>query len=321
MEPRPSDANPGGNEVLDERLHAVLSAAGEVGTGVPVDRLTELLLADSPSSATELTSYLARRPPLGHVDRGVAFDPTLDVVRDATSTRQARARTYLDAAGRFASVELALVAPLICCISVTGSTAYGEPEEGDDCDLFAVVRPGALWVVLLFLYLRHRIGLRGGRSDGDPPVWCANHVFEAEAAREVFGRPQGFLFAREALTARPVAGESYYRGLLASAAWMGDEAPRLYARWASEGWGESTKVRPAPCPVRLVNSLLYPLVSAYLQLAAVLRNHRFQRSGRIDETFRVVTRPDRLTLLTRRFARLNASYARGSVTRRVPPEG
>ena len=302
--------------VLDERLRAVLSAASEVGTGVPIEQLSELLPSDSPLAPEELSSYLAEHPPLGRVVDGVAFAPSGGSLRAKGAERQARGRAYLAAARELASRDLAPVASLLECVAVTGSTAYGEPEEGDDCDLLIIARRGSVWFFLTYLYLRNRLSRRRD-PPGSPPDWCANHVFDVGAATEVFGRPQGFLFAREALTAHPVFGVPYYRFLLGSSRWMRIEAPRLYARWDVEDSAAVLPSRPAPAPVRLMNFVLYPVLAAYLHAVGMVRNWRYVRDGRGEEQFRTITRFDRLRVLSRRYDRLRGEYAPGSVNART----
>ncbi|HEV8050288.1 MAG TPA: hypothetical protein VGP88_06810, partial [Thermoplasmata archaeon] len=128
------------------------------------------------------------------------------------------------------------------------------------------------------------------------------------AARAEFRHPRGFLFAREALTARPVAGESYYRGLVHAASWLAEEVPRLYERWRSAGLPELPPERSAPVPVRLLNAALFPVMAWYLTLAALARNRRLIRTGRPAKQFRVVARLDRLAYETRQFDELRTLY-------------
>ena len=201
---------------------------------------------------------------------------------------------------------------------VTGSTAYGEPEEGDDCDVFAITRPGTMWAFLTFLYLR--LQLTRHREVGEPAVWCFNYVLETEAASKAFARPQGFLFAREALTARPVAGARFYRGLLGSASWLKEEAPRLFARWEGEGMPEPESLTPASLPVRMINLALYPVVAAYLQLVGLYRNHTLRRAGRHEECFSTRTQRNRLMVLSERYSRLTLVYAPAAAVRPVSQE-
>ncbi|HEV2317584.1 MAG TPA: hypothetical protein VGV89_08440 [Thermoplasmata archaeon] len=210
------------------------------------------------------------------------------------------------------------VAPLLCCLVVTGSTAYGHPEAGDDLDLLAVVRRGGLWPFLAYAFFAARI--RRARTSEGPTDWCFNFVVEDDVARREFSVPRGFFIARETLVAQPVLGDGYYRGLVARADWLRSEIPRLHAQRV----GNPDEPRPAtpaaPVPVRLLNLALYPWMAAYLQLVALVRERRLRRTDPRDRSFRVVARRDRLFYETSRFEELRTAY-RGADTLHRPAEG
>src|ERR1700686_4524907 len=142
--------------VVHERLRAALRVAGEVRTGVAVEELSDLLPHGGPKGALAVTEFIERNGPLGRVVQGVAFPPETGPLLASTRERQERGREYLSAARQLVEERLALVRPWLACAVVTGSTAYGEPEAGDDCDVFAITRPGTMWAFLTFLYLRLR---------------------------------------------------------------------------------------------------------------------------------------------------------------------
>lgn len=273
--------------------------------------LSELLPAEGPEGGPAVAEWISGHPPFGTVQGQLAVAPGLVAPTEELTERRARGQAYLDSARSFVGSDLFLARPLLECAGVTGSAAYGEPEAGEDCDLIAVTRPGAVWTFLTYVYLRLRIDPPAAAAGG-PTEWCFNYVLDSAAARAEFSRPRGFLFAREALTTRPVHGDRQYRSLLASASWLGTEAPRMYARWEADGLERADSLPPAPWPVRWLDALLYPLVATYLHAQGLRRNHRLRRQGRVHECFQTVTRRDRLVILSEKFSRVAEVYGPAS---------
>jgi hypothetical protein len=288
--------------LLTDRVSRVVEVAGEFETAVELDSLVELLPEFGPATVDDLVGWLRSHPSTGRVSgRIVLARDVLD--RPVDHGRQQRAERYCRAASSLLNSDLSAARPWLRFLGVTGSTAYGAPRAGDDCDLMAVVRPGSVWVFVAYTFLRLRV--RRTRAEGAAdPEWCFNYTLDENAAIEEFSRPRGFLFAREALVARPVEGESYYRGLIRRGEWLRREAPRLVARWEATPLPEPAEPEPAPRSVRFLNAFLFPVVAAYLQLKSLRVNRRFRRSGRSGECFRTITRLDRMTLSTWKFERL-----------------
>jgi hypothetical protein len=298
------------------RVERLLQAANEHATGVPVAELSELLPRGAPSELDSVAEWLSRMAPVTNVVGGVAYLGSPPAPPGAEEDRRERGRRFLRQAHDLLTHVLAPGQSLIQCAAVTGSVAYGEPQAGDDCDLLVVTRRGGLWPFLAFTYLKLRIDPSAYPPSG-PPMWCFNYILDEAAAREEFARPRGFLFAREALAARVVTGDRYYRGLLGRTRWLDDEAPRLYDRWRQEGFPAPEPERPAPALVRAVNVLLFPVLAAYLQAVGLIRNHRLRDQGRSGETFRTVTRLRRMAYETEKFGRLTELFAPATV---VAPE-
>jgi hypothetical protein len=241
------------------------------------------------------------------VEGNRVFPPNGDATR--LPERESRAAEYRRAAEHLVDRHLRPVLPWVRCVGITGSTAYGVPEAGDDLDLFVVTRTGSLWVFLAYTYLAVRLGFRP-IIGSDRPSPCFNYVLEDRQAQTEFAEARGFLFAREALTARIFRGESYYQDLLATAPWLGAEIPRLYAQRTS---GVPPRGEPAaPWGVRLVNALLFPPLAAYLQLAGLRRNARLRSQLADDARFRTVTGPRRLAFVSDRFDHLRDDLAPAS---------
>lgn len=297
----------GPRPLWEERVRGILEVAAQVRTGVPLDELTRLLPREAPETSEELAARLSSRPEIARLCDGRAFSPRTSAP-SADLSRSRRGSEYLSAAEELKSRTFRPVLPLLLTLGVTGSAAYGEPEEGDDLDLLVITRRGALWTFLAYAYLSLRSG-RGPMIDGRAAAVCLNYVREAGSALQDFARPQDFLFAREALTSRILHGERYYGGLLASAGWMEREIPRLYA--SRRGVTGRVRSTPAPWPLRLLNLALFPVLAAYLQAQGLRRNAQFRARGESDEVFRTDTRLGSVSFISRRFERRRRGYEAG----------
>jgi len=293
-------ASPGG---IDGRVEAVLDVAAEFGTGVSLPELLQLLPNDGPRTISEMRNWLTVRPHLARTVGDVVCAPA--AVRTPEVDRLERGRHHLLVADELFAGPLRGVLPWVRCACVTGSTAYGKPGPGDDLDLFVVTREGSLWWFLAYTYLAARVA-SGRRAAGSAPVPCLNLVIDDREAPREFSQRRGFLFAREALSARPVRGEEYYRGLLSMAPWMAGEIPRLYAE------KNSNAPPPPPAPVslavRFLNAAVFPWLAAYLQLVGLRRDARYRAREMSDQRFRTETGWRRLAFASRRFERLRGRY-------------
>jgi glycosyltransferase involved in cell wall biosynthesis len=291
------------NSGMDHRVTAVVGVAAQFGTGVPLPELLRLLPEEGPATVSEVRDWLAQRPYLARMVGEAAFAP--QSTRPPDSDRMERGRRYLRAAEELLEGPLRGVLPWVRCACVTGSAAYGEPNRGDDLDLFVVTREGSLWWFLAYTYLAVRAAA-WRRVIPPSPVPCFNFVVDDRRAIEEFSGSRGFLFAREALTARPVQGEDYYRGLLANAPWMAEEIPRLYAeRKANDPVLRSS---PSSWAVRLLSAALFPWLAGYLQIVGLRRDARYRVRRVSDHRFRTETRWRRLAFASRRFEQIRDSY-------------
>jgi len=300
---------------VEGRVSTLVGVASQFGTGVALPELVRLLPNEAPATVPEVRRWLESRPHLARLDGERAFAP--DSVTDGEVARASRGHQYLQQAHELFAGPLRGALRWTRCVYVTGSAAYGEPGRGDDLDLFVVTRRGSQWWFLFYAYLTLRI-TRIRKGTPMEPLPCFNFVLDdVEAAREFAGN-RGFLFAREALTARPVSGEGYYRALLSQASWMAEEIPRLYSEQNREPVTSVRSAPPTPLAVRLLNTALFPWLAAYLQGVALSRNGRFRRAARHDERFRVETRWRRLAFTSRKFERLRESYRTPEAPRPTP---
>ncbi|MGA8542352.1 MAG: glycosyltransferase [Thermoplasmata archaeon] len=304
----------GTTEFLDRRVAALLHVSKEFGTGIPLGELSSLLPSEGPAELPELKRWLSTRPALASVEGDRVF-PANAGPADLFE-RERRAAMYREAAERLVDRHLKPVLPWVRCVGITGSTAYGAPEAGDDLDLFVVTRTGSLWFFLAYTYLAVRVGFRPGPGTDRPPP-CFNYVLEDREAETEFAAARGFLFAREALTARIFRGDDYYQDLLATAPWLGAEIPRLYARRSSGNPPEPEP--PAPWPIRLANAFLFPPLATYLQLMGLRRNARGRAGSAEEGRFRTVIGRRRLAFVSDRFERLNDELSPASAHAREAP--
>lgn len=289
---------------LDQRIEGILQVAAQVGVGVPISELAGLLPESAPRSEPELRAWLTSRPDLATLREGRAFSASLPR-REIDADRARLGGAYWEAAKRLRDEVLRPALPWVAALGLTGSAAYGEPERGDDVDLLAITRPGALWVFLTHTYLALQWA-GGPQVDGEVLPVCLNYVKDAMAARREFSAPGDFLFAREALTARILWGDRYYAGLLAESPWMGREIPRLFAARRSDA--PVPPPPPAPWPVRLLNLVVFPWMAAYLQVQALRRNAHLRQRGEHEEAFRITTRLGELAIVSLRFERRRRAY-------------
>jgi hypothetical protein len=288
---------------LEHRVGSILDVAGEFRSGVPLERLVELLPPEGPDSVETLERWLQERPWLARLSGARAFLPTVEP--PASEERSERAHRYRSYAEELWQGPYAFARDLVRCAGITGSVAYGEPRAGDDLDMFIVTRTGALWWFLLRAYVAVALGRRRHKGPRGPTP-CLNYVLEDGTAGAEFALRNDQIFAREALNVQVLLGARYFRGLLASAPWMRAEFPRLYD--ARSGDPGEIAARAAPWPVRILNFLAFPVVASYLQVMGLVRNARARRPGGDGSAFRTETGYRRLAFASERFERLRGRY-------------
>jgi hypothetical protein len=289
------------------RVHAIMTVARLHGVEMPGEQLRRWLPAEATPSEEELNGWIREWRSSSLVSGGVPLGTGTGPDGGRTTERKERGSRYLERAHQIVLGPLAPALPLTMSIGVTGSSAYGEPEAGDDLDFMVITKDGALWVFLLMTFVRLRLG-RPRAGAGTDPAPCFNYLMEDAAARQEFGRPRGFLFAREALTTRAITGGSYYRGLLKGSRWFEEEVPGAWHEYTASEGTDPSEAR-APVAIRALNGVLFPVVAAYQQAKSLFRNHQLRRSDRREECFRTVTLWSRFALLTERFDRHSSVFS------------
>lgn len=291
------------------RLETLVDVAAAHRTSVPLGEVVDLLPDGAPSTPGGVASLIRGRPGRLAIVDGRVSAPAARLPA-GLAERIVRGQEYLATASQLLDGPLARTRGWVECAGVTGSTAYGAPEAGDDLDFLVVARRGAVWVFLLYSFL----ALRRARASGRlrvPIEACFNYVLDSEQAERDFATPRGLLVAREAMTARPLWGAERYRGLIVGSPWLEAQLPRLYERWRAGGPSAGSSP-PAPLGLRLLNALVFPPLALYLHARGALLNRRFRDEGHADRRFVTETGLRRLALRSERFDRLSARYAPGS---------
>ncbi len=289
---------------LELRVATLVDVAARFGTGIALPDLISLLPPDGPFTPGDTRGWLEGHPGLARLDGDLVLAPRASTV--GQDQRRTRGEASLRHALGLFNGPLRPTRNWVRCVSVTGSVAYGEPEQEDDLDLFVVVRKGALWWFLGYTYLALRLE-RWRRGRELEPVACFNFTIEDATAAEELTKRRDFLAARDALSAKPILGTSYYQGLLARCPWMATEIPRLYAVRARPS--DDPDTLPAPILLRVANAVVYPFLATYLQLVGLWRSahHRPNETG----AFRTVTRFGHVAFVSRRFEVLRSQYGEG----------
>lgn len=300
---------------MERRAGSALVVAREFQRPLALGDFLALLPEDGPASRGQTLAWLQVHPELQPLVADMLEGLDTSGPDPLRHERRLRAVGYMRAATALLNTTLRPFGRMVCCAAVTGSTAYGEPGEGDDCDFLVVTRDGATWAYLGLVFLRLRLAALAGHGRADPD-WCFNYVVGDSSARRDYGSSRGFLFAREALMVRPLEGDGYYRGLLNSSGWLRAEAPRLFARWEHQGLPIGLPpARASGLGTRLLNAAIFPWMAAYLQALGLVRNARHRRAGDSDSAFRTITMPGRMAFLVAKFDRLTGIYAPASATR------
>lgn len=306
MYPSPIRAH---RDTVGDRVAVLLKIAASRGDALTIDEALDLLPEGGPTSREDLLQWSTDHPDQVRVVGNTLISPCAEPNLPGKQERGQRAAYFLRCATELLTGPLAPVRSLALVVAVTGSTAFHSAEAQDDLDLLIILRRGSLAFFLVWSYaaLRWRL-LRSPRGSLRPPV-CMNLVLEEPQAHREFNARSGLLIAREALSAVVIQGQEPYRALLSEAAWMREFLPRLYHRVVDTG-GHPPAIpgTSAPLPVRLVSSLLFLPLGAYLQMVSLWRNHRIRRRERGAGSFRTTIEPGRLKFTSVAFDRLKQAY-------------
>ncbi len=198
--------------------------------------------------------------------------------------------------------------PAVRLVAVSGSTSYDSARRDDDVDFFCVTKKSEMWffmVKTLLLARINRVWRRGG------PSVCFSCVMDEGRAREQFGEAKDPLFARDALTAKPLLGLEYFRGLLTRATWMKNFYPRLYLSKLNGNRVRSINDDSGSSAIkRILNSYLFHVVGRYIRLKSKLLNSRLAKEGKISSIFMVRMGEDHCIYESVRYRQLREMYSK-----------
>ncbi|HEV2226086.1 MAG TPA: hypothetical protein VGR56_04690 [Nitrososphaerales archaeon] len=190
-------------------------------------------------------------------------------------------------------------------VAVSGSTSYNAASPRDDVDMFCVTRPHTMWLFIARALLLTRASRVFRRSKVPIDLSC---LMDEDYATKVFARDGGALFARDALVAEVVRGQSKYASLLDSAPWMKRYFPKLYQRRSSAtGTHKITRSKTSSWE-RCVNLFLFRTLGSYIRAKAMFHNHVLAREGKSLSAFHVRAGPDHLIYESAKYDRLKDIY-------------
>ena len=198
----------------------------------------------------------------------------------------------------------------IRALSISGSTSYLSVSESDDLDFFAVIREEAVWLFLTRALLLAR--LQRIASPQSPRI-CLSYTAGEHFAERAFLSSQSGLFARDALTALPILGSTYYEHLLAKSSWMIGFFPKLYSsRLSQSKCPELEKEENLSVFFKIANMFLYYTVGSYIRVKSSMLNRRFAKWGKYDRIFKLRIGADRCIYEARSYVYLRHIYSKKS---------
>ncbi len=284
---------------VGDRIDLLLAVARALGTGIPLDEMVSLLPARGPTAPSELTAWFRDHPQMGLVREGVVFPSGTETNSQRIRERIQESARRMEMARAAFDGPLGSLAPFLKFVAVTGSTAFDSAERQDDLDLFVVTKNGSLWIFLLLAYLLARF-----RWDQKTTL-CLNYVLDESTARNEFLVSRRSIFAREALAMKPILNPEYGRKMLARAAWIREFFPRKAKDLGSPSKDAPLESHPGAA---LISAVVFPLLSSYLMLVGLYRNHRYRGRGEEDGVFRTEVGWGRLTYRSHKYDRLISLY-------------
>ncbi len=202
-------------------------------------------------------------------------------------------------------------------LSIGGSTSYYSVSEQDDLDFFCVTKRDSVWIFLLKALLLGRL-FRFSEKEG-PPL-CFSYVIDEDKAAQLFRTKRDSLFARDAISAIVIAGESYYEKLLKENKWMASYFPNLYSHRISNnsklqtekvlGSGPlSSSVTRSSAVRQVANLFLFFTLGSYIRLKSHFLNKRFARAGAKKRLFEVRAGKDQCVFESLDYIELRAKYS------------
>ena len=293
---------------VDDRLAALVNVVVKVaqmhGSTVPLSDLVQLL--PDGTTSEDIADVFEVLPPLpgNYALRNGLLVPRSD--KDPPSNdfnlrlRHSIANTRV---ARWLAKALGNREALI--VAVSGSTSYNAASPRDDVDLFCVTRPNTMWLFLARALLLTRASRVFRRSSVPIDLSC---LMDEDYASKVFAKDGGALFARDALVAEVVRGQSRYASLLDSAPWMKRYFPKLYERRSTTAGTQMNARSKASSWERCVNLFLFTTLGSYIRAKAIFHNRILAREGKSMSAFNARAGPDYLIYESAKYDRLRKIY-------------
>jgi hypothetical protein len=297
--------------VIGDRELAEISAYCEIALAnkslLTLSELAQLTSIDATEEEFEIAWHVNKplrsrfRLESGYVmDGQEAADSRVRV--DAEYENRATAKRNVAIASEFADLCKGRRVKLL---AVAGGNSYNSARRGDDIDLFCVTTKNSLWVFMLKALLLARVY---GSTRKSPP-FCFSYVVDEEKARSEFSEAKDGLFARDALAAHILAGQSFYRSLLLEGSWMERYFPRMYTRRIARQDADERPQRHRTGSA-LLNSFLFYSVGSYVRMKAALLNRKYKSRGDSSAVFHSRIGKDHCVYESNRYRRLRRIYAK-----------
>lgn len=223
---------------LERRIVHTLRIANRWGYGLAAEDLSRLLYG-GPEGDGHVAAALRASPAIAYRDGFATLRERDDLIEKSVARRAsngALTALYFGIAEDFAR-DLLRHSPFVRAIAVSGSTASGGLEAGDDVDFNLFAEDGTKYAVYLAaLLLGTKYSLRHGRRFARGAsflgllrkVTCVNVVWtESECAP--FVRQDEFL-GFELLRSVPIAGNAHFARTLESNPWIAHHFPQILDR-------------------------------------------------------------------------------------------
>jgi hypothetical protein len=298
-------------ERQEREIEALCRIAKENGAAVTVRELIGLAAIDASeqdlAAAFHLNSNLNSRFVLesGYVLERPALSEEPSRHAAEEERRRERALANLKKARRFGEA----IAGGTVLVAVSGGNSFLSARDDEDIDLFCVTKTNGMWSFMLRALILARIHRLANR---DVPSLCFSCVMDEGWARKVFGKRQTAIFARDALTAKILAGTEEYRALLEEASWMGEYFPAFYRMRLREiSSGEPPAIREAPAGKEgsvVLNSFLQIALGSFLRMKSWALNRKFSGAGRLSSIFTTRMGLGHYIYESKRYRRLGTIY-------------
>ena len=294
-------------ERQEREIEAFCEIAGENGALLSFREL--LGLAGIDASEPELaavwgSSMLGSKFILqsGYVVDRTRAGPDPHVTVGAEDVRRRKARENLRIASEFGRC----LGRGTILVSVSGGNSYLSAGEGEDIDFFCVTSSDGMWAFMLRALLLARVHSLANKRT---PQLCFSCVMDERQARKEFSERHDPIFARDALTARVIIGNTAYNALLKSAGWMGDFFPSFYALRLREteppgGWVAGTDRSSV-----ILNELLRHTLGAFLKMKSWALNRRLAKRSRHSAVFQTRVEKGYYLYESNRYRKLRRMYS------------